>query len=150
MRIKTKMMLYILFTTSMVYIAAIGFITMRNRAKALENAEQLTDTYVREYANAVETSLNEDIAVARSMAQVFTGYESLNMNERERIYDEFLENILKSNTRYIAVFLQWEIGAIDKTYTKPYGRLRKSGSWMYTDSSAKRSEVGAGYLRHRR
>lgn len=141
MRIKTKMMLYILFTTSMVYIAAIGFITMRNRAKALENAEQLTDTYVREYANAVETSLNEDIAVARSMAQVFTGYESLNINERERIYDEFLENILKSNTRYIAVFLQWEIGAIDKTYTKPYGRLRKSGSWMYTDSSAKRKKV---------
>ena len=77
MRIKTKMLLSILITTSVIYIGTIAFISMNNRTKAVENAENLANAYVREYANSVETSLNEDIAVARSMAQMFTGYKSL-------------------------------------------------------------------------
>ena len=58
MRIKTKMLLSILVTTSIIYIGAIGFISMRYRSMALENAEELADATVREYANSVETSLN--------------------------------------------------------------------------------------------
>ena len=141
MRIKTKMLLSILITTSVIYIGTIAIISMHNRAKTLENAVETADAYVREYANGVETSLNEDIATARAMAQAFTGYQNLMPEERDRFYDEFLANILKSNPRYIAVFLQWEIGAIDPEYDKPYGRIRKSGSWKYDGSDRKRKKI---------
>ncbi len=141
MRIKTKMLLSILITTSVIYIGTIAFISMNSRAKAVENAENLANAYVREYANSVETSLNEDIAVARSMAQMFTGYKSLRPEKRRLIYDEFLENILSSNKRYIAVFLQWEIGTVDPDYTKSYGRIRRSGSWKYDGSPEKNKMI---------
>lgn len=136
MRLKTKMLLSILLTTSLIYVGAIGFISTRYRSMALRNAQELADATVREYANSVETSLNEDMAVARAMAQAFTGYKSLTPELRESIYDEFLEHILMSNQRYFAVFLQWEIGAIDPGYTKPYGRVRKAASWVYEDAGS--------------
>lgn len=141
MRIKTKMLLSILVTTSVIYIGAIGFISMRYRSMALENAEELANTTVREYANSVETSLNEDIAVARSMAQAFTGYKNISPGLRESIYKEFLENILTSNKRYFAVFLQWEMSEINPNYTKPYGRIRKSGSLVYEDILSKTKKI---------
>jgi PAS domain S-box-containing protein len=141
MRIKTKMLLSILLTTSLIYIGAIGYISMRYRVMAVKNAEELANTTVREYANQVETSLNEDIAVGRSMAQVFTGYQSLTHELREQIYDEFLENILTSNKRYFAVFLQWEIGTVDPGYQKPYGRIRKAANWVYEDTPSGKRKI---------
>ena len=129
MRIQSKMLLFILATTAIIYIAAIGIISLRFRNMSVENSKKIVDTYVREYANSVETSLNEDMSVARTMAQAFAGYESIPSDQRDQIYNQILENILFSNPRYIAVFLQFELSAIEPGYTKPYGRLRKALHW---------------------
>ncbi len=141
MRLKTKMLLSILITTSVVYIGAIGFISIRYRTMALKNAEELAGSTAREYARSVERSLNEEMTTARAMAQVFTGYESLSQEEREAVYSEFLENILTNNPRYIAVFLQWELQAIDPSYKKPYGRVRYAASRLPDKIQKGRREI---------
>ena len=129
MRLKTKMLLSILITTIVIYTGALGFISTRYRSMALRNAEELASATAREYASSVERTLNEDMAVARTMARVFTGYQNLTNRERERIYTEFLEDILINNPRYIAVFLQWELSAVDPEYDRSYGRVRYAASW---------------------
>jgi|GEM_PF-1934468 len=115
----------ILSTSLIIYILAIGYISITFKEMAMENARHLADAEAKESANLVRATLSGHFGVARGMAQAFAGYKDLPEQQRVKFYMNILRNVLEANPEYIAVFNQWELSAIDPTYTKPYGRVRK-------------------------
>ena len=124
MRIKTKMLFFILTTSMLIYITAIGYISISFKKRALNDAKKIADSYAKESANIVKSRLNIHFGITRAMAQSFSGYENIPALQRRRIYSEMLRNILIENPEYIAVFFQWELNAINSLYTKTHGRVR--------------------------
>ncbi|MQY78443.1 MAG: HAMP domain-containing protein [Bacteroidetes bacterium] len=125
-KLKTKMFVYILATTLLIYTLAIGYISISFKNRATNDAMLVADSYAHEAANFVKARLNEHFGIARALAQSFQGYEKIPPEQRKEIYSDMIRNILVENPEYIAVFEQWEISAIDPAYKKPYGRIRST------------------------
>lgn len=130
-RLKSKMFIFILSTTVLIYVAALGSISITFRTRALNDIMNIADSHARESAFMVQSRLNEYFGAARSLAHTFEKMDTLPSGQRQEITDMILENLLKRNPEYIATFLQWELSAIDTNYQKPYGRKRK---FFYRDS----------------
>lgn len=125
LKINARLLLTIILTTSLIYAAAIGYITISMRNKALDDAKELTDTYAGRAANAAKIVLNEDMTVTRALAQAFMSYDIYSSFENRReIFTSILTNVFNENPKYVSVWLSLELNAIDSSYTKLHGRYR--------------------------
>ena len=125
-RLKTKMWVSILSISLVIYVLALGYISVVFKDRAVRDAQLIADNLNKEGANLVRAHLNEHFGISRALAQAFMVYQDIPSNERNRIFSEMIRNILKENPEYTAVFEQWELSAIDPGYTKPYGRVRRT------------------------
>ena len=125
------MFLFILSTTVLIYIVALGSISITFRKRVLKNIMEIADSHAKESAFLVQSKLNEYFGAARTLSHTFEKMDSLSENQRESISEMILRNMLVRNPEYIAAFLQWELQYIDPDYHKPFGRKRKS---LYRDA----------------
>ncbi|MFP4025561.1 MAG: cache domain-containing protein, partial [Thiohalospira sp.] len=124
MNLKTKMLIYILTASSIIYALALGYISLKLNNIAFDNAKTLTDTYAREYANYVMADLNVDMNMARALAHVSQGYKNLDPQNRKEIHKEMLRDLIEENPNFLSTWYNWELSAIWPDWEKPYGRLR--------------------------
>ena len=124
MNLKTKMLVYILTTSSIIYALALGYVSLKSNTIASENAKELTNTYAREYANYVKADLSVDINMARALAQVSKGYKNIDPEDRKEIHKEMLLHLIEGNPNFLSTWYNWELSALWPDWDKPYGRMR--------------------------
>ncbi len=124
MTIKNKMMIMILGITILIYILTLGYISYSLRTKAIIEAKKLADSFALQKATEISTSINEDMAISRAMSLAVKNYTYLPQLRRDSLRREFMINVLETYPKYDAVWMSWELSAIDPTYTRSYGRER--------------------------
>ncbi|MBE9469225.1 MAG: PAS domain S-box protein [Bacteroidetes bacterium] len=124
MKINTKMLLFILSTTIIIFVAVIGYVTIKSKKMALDDAIKIADSYANQYANYTKAKLNVDMDISRTMAYAFKGYKDIPVKQRIEIYNTFLHNIIIDNENYISVWANWQLTTIDSSWTEAYGRMR--------------------------
>jgi methyl-accepting chemotaxis protein len=124
LNIKKRMMLFILGIAVVSYIGTFGYMTISLHQKVESEAYKLSDTFALQKAGEIKSIINEDMAVARVAANALKAIVGYPRPIRDKIREELMVNILKTYPKYDAVWMSWEISAIDSSYTKPYGRER--------------------------
>jgi PAS domain S-box-containing protein len=124
MRLSTRMMIYVLTTSVVVFITGIGYISYRYKTKAANDAKSITDAYARLYANYIKSELDKDFGVSRGMAQAMLAIEDSEAKNKQDLHIETMKNVLYSTKGYIAAFLQWDLSDCQPGYTKNHGRRR--------------------------
>jgi methyl-accepting chemotaxis protein len=124
MNLKTKMLVYILTASSVIYVLALGYVSLKLSSIAEENAKQLTKSYASEYANYVKADLNVDMDMARALAHVSMGYKNLDPQNRKEIHKEMLRHLIEENPKILSTWYNWELSALWPDWDKPHGRLR--------------------------
>ena len=122
--IRRKMMLFILGLTVIIYVITLGYISYNLRSNAIAESEKLADSYAAQKANAIKTIIDEDLAVARVMAQAVEEYTYMPDNQRNALRKTFLEKVLKEYPKYDATWMSWQLEFIDPDWDKTYGRER--------------------------
>jgi len=124
MNLKTKMLVYILSVSSIIYALALGYVSLKLNSISIDNAKELTDTYASEYANYVKADLNVDMNMARALADVSKGYKNLDPQNRKEIHKEMLLHLIEENPNFLSTWYNWELSALWPDWDKPHGRLR--------------------------
>lgn len=122
--INSKILLYILGTSIIVYIVTIGFISVKFRNISLEDAKRLADSYAKEFATYTEVKLSEYMDATRTIGQTFETYESINEENRRSYFNDILIKVLEENEEYISAWTTWEpnsIDSLDKQYVSKVG-----------------------------
>lgn len=122
-------MLFILGIAAIIYIITIGFISYNLRSNAIKEAKLLADTYAVQKANNIKSKLEEDMAIARSIAYIMQDYINLPVEQREDLQNSLMRNIVQEYPRYQAVWISWQLQYIDSTWYKEYGRLSINCYW---------------------
>lgn len=122
--LRNRLLLIIISTVAVIYSLGIGYISIRYKEKAKEDALKLIRSVANEKAAMIKASMDHDFAISRSMAQSMLAIESSSFKNKADIQFDILSSILKSNPNYIASFLQWELKDIDPKYQKSHGRRR--------------------------
>lgn len=122
--IKRKMLVFILGMSSLIYILTVGYIGYNLREQAITEAKKLADTYALQKAYEIKAVFDEDMSVARSMAEIVKSYTYLPKILRDSLRKELMVNILKQYPKYDATWMSWQLWAIDSTWDKSNGRER--------------------------
>ncbi|MFK7954320.1 MAG: methyl-accepting chemotaxis protein [Ekhidna sp.] len=136
--IRRKMMLFILGITLITYAATLGYISYNLRENAVTEAKKLADSYARQKANEVKAIIDEDLAVARVMAEVAENYTLMPDEQRNKLRKEFLERVLLEYPKYDATWMSWQLSFIDEDWSHNYGRERFNS---YMDGNEVKSSV---------
>lgn len=124
MNLKTKMLIYILTATSIIYALALGYVSFKLNSIAFNNAKELTSTYAKEYANYTKADINVDMNMVRAVAQTSKVYENMPKDEIRDLFSEVIEHLIIENPNFLATFCNFELSAIWPDWKKPFGRLR--------------------------
>ena len=122
--IRTKLLTYILLTTIVIFVATLFYIITNTNKIAIEDAHKFVDATAQEYANMVKAELDNDIATCRSMADAFSGYNDIEINQRNKIYNNIMRSILANNPQFVSVWTSWEFNALDPDFNEENGRIR--------------------------
>lgn len=122
--VRKKMMIFILGITVVIYLITIGYIGVSLRENAIIEARRLADTFSAQKANEIKSILSEDMAVARDMSSIVKDYTKKPKPERDSLRESLMINILKTYPKYDAVWMSWQLWAIDSDWTKDNGRER--------------------------
>lgn len=122
MRIRTKMLLFVLLT-SILILSAIGiYIQYRTYTMAENDAEIMAKNYAENMANQIKAELDLDVGFSRALAHAFYGFHKLDSMSRDSLYFNIVRNQVEQNPRYITVWYNFEYSAIRNNYKKSYGR----------------------------
>ncbi len=124
MKLSAKIMIFVLSTTIVIFIATVSYIAIKSRDFTLENTKRLTDSYSREYAYLIKAELDVDLDVARTLAHSFLGQEAIPPELRKQVYNEMLIKVYENHFNYLAVWANWELFAYEPDYPSSYGRAR--------------------------
>ncbi len=122
--IRRKMMLFILGLTVIIYIITLGYISYNLRLNAISEAEKLADSYAGQKASTIKAIIDEDLSVARVMAQAVEEYTYMPDEQRNELRKTFLEKVLRQYPKYDATWMSWQLEFIDPNWDKSYGRER--------------------------
>ncbi len=122
--IRKKMMIFIVGLIAVVYLITVSYITLSLRNEAIDEGWKLVTTAADQKAYEIQTILNEDIAVARTMATAMKAIVDLPEEERNEARKKVMVDVLKSNPKYEATWMSYELWTIDPDWDKPFGRER--------------------------
>ncbi len=118
------MMWFILGISVVLYLLTFGYLTFSMRSKIIQEATKLAHANTLQKANDIKTILNEDLSVARTMAYTLQGYLDLERPIRDSLRKSIMTKVLVEYPKYDAVWMSWELSAIESDYDLPYGRER--------------------------
>lgn len=119
-------MLSIIGVTTLLYLCIIGYIAFNLRKAILQEGQKLVKMAAGEKAYEIECVLNADIAIAKTMASTASSFLEMDESARVARKNDLLLAVMKDNPKYQATWLSWELGAIDPSYSKTYGRQRNT------------------------
>ena len=122
MKIKTKLLLYILLTSILIFIAVTGYISIKSQRLALSEAQNVAQTTAKEFANSIKSELSADFKAVKTLAQAGQAYHTLPWDEWNKLFLEQQRNIILENPHFLAVATSWELQHINPEWNKPYGR----------------------------
>ncbi len=124
MKLRLKVLLYIILTTSIIFIASVGFINLRYWNYTKDLATRIANMYSKQSATTAQSILTADLKIAEALEQVFVSYKKFDEDVRTKFYRQILIDVLENNPNFLAVWLNWELSAVDPNWTLPYGRER--------------------------
>jgi len=124
MKLRLKMLLSVLLVAIIIFLASIGYLTKSLEKITLKNAYKFVDATAREYANSIQSNFNNEMGMARAMAQGFQFYSENTPIEIKENSKRVLKGIATNNPNFLSVWVSWELPVLDKGWDKPYGRER--------------------------
>lgn len=124
LNLKTKLNLYILSVATLVYLVAIGYISLQLKNSTYADSAALASAYTREYRNKVQDDLNKIMVSTRTLSDALGDHKKYSEKEKDVFYNDLMVSWMKNNDGYLSVGLSWEKKALDENYDKRNGRVR--------------------------
>ncbi len=115
------------------------------RASSVEKAKQIANIEALKKAKTIQGMLNEDMAIARSLAYGFEGFEDMSDSLRRLQVATILDKTLRENPKYESVWVSMELKFVDPAWTENYGRIMFAHyveDGIYKNSERKRELTG--------
>lgn len=123
LKIRQKILLYILTTSAVLYIVAIGYIVNSSRKTLLDDAIRNAHLNARLSAKEIENHFERDLAVTRTLTQAFSIYRELPTKQWQELFAKMYKPVLDGNKHAYSLWDSWEFYGFVPNYSKDYGRF---------------------------
>lgn len=108
LKIRHKIQFFILLTTIIIYAFAIGYISIKSKRMAYDDAIIISDNYVKGAAQEVKVYLEKYYSTVVDLSNTFKVYENIPKEYRREVISQIMIKSLQTNSDFIAVWSTWE------------------------------------------
>jgi methyl-accepting chemotaxis protein len=123
LKIRQKIFLFILSTSMILYVVAIGYIVTKSRQALLDDSLENARLTARIAADQIEKEFVRDLAVTRTLAQAFTVYQNMPASQWQDLFMRMYKPVLEGNKHVYSIWDSWEYYGFVPNYTKDHGRF---------------------------
>lgn len=122
LKIQQKIQLFILGASILIYAFALGYISIKIRKTAYNDAIDKTDSYAQMVARDIKSQLDADLSMVKTLSEAYKTFQTLPIEQwKELIYNMYQE-VFTNNPHIYSLWDSWELNAIDPEWDKPTGR----------------------------
>jgi methyl-accepting chemotaxis protein len=111
--LKVKMIIYILPIVAIISIAIIYYLISRSATIAEQHSQKEALESAYKYANSLDAELEVGMDAARTLAEAFSGYESIPREKRREVFNSMLKSTLEKHKEFFGMCTCWEPNALD-------------------------------------
>lgn len=126
LKIRQKILLFVLTASIVLYVISIGYIIIRSRTSAYDQAIELTNMHAKKAAQDVRIVLERDMSVVRTLAESFTFVEHMQEKEWKTLMQKMYKPVYMSNPHFYAIWDSWEFKYVVPGWKKDHGRYAYS------------------------
>lgn len=120
--LQQKILVMVIGASIIIYAIAIGYISVKARNTALNQAISLTDNIAKKYASDIKYLLEEDLTSVRTLSYTLLTYKTIPEKQWKELFAKMYYNIINENPQILSIWDSWELSNLDPTYKKDYGR----------------------------
>lgn len=109
-----RLLFYIIATLLITSGATIAFIGFASRKASLDHTMATSIALAGQYGNYTRAELEIYLDASRTLAQVFSQFESIPEASRRQVYMDMLKHVLRNNLDFLSVWTIWEPYTIDR------------------------------------
>jgi methyl-accepting chemotaxis protein len=121
--IQTKLILSVLGTSIVAYLATFGYLLKTISDNSHEDAKNIVIEQNRLNAARIQNILQTELGHVRGLADGFSHFNIIDDSLREVHFTQVLHNSLLKNQQYIAVWMSWQLEQFDKNWGRRPGRV---------------------------
>ncbi len=122
MSYRSKMIGILVSSFAIVYLFVFTVFYTRYRQEAFDKEVENVNNVGLIYANEILSSINQDFAIARVLANAQAGYQQLRPTQYWDYYNGMLELMYLNNRQYLSIWASFEYQAFQPGYAYDYGR----------------------------
>ena len=124
MSLRTKVLLLVLTSTTLVVALTILYFSINIRKNNIAEAKKLADSETAKYSSEIKNVFDKALECTNALSSAFVKSKNIKSSARDSINKEILFDLLKNNEDYLSLWLVWELRAFDPSYNKKHGRIR--------------------------
>ena len=113
MKLRARILIFSLVPVLTTLGAVVGLTAVRTLQQSRIDAVALLEAMSKEHAAAIDAEMEIAMDAARTLAQVFEGYETLDRDERRADFSKMLKAIVEKNPGFLGASTGWEPNALD-------------------------------------
>ena len=122
LKIQQKIQFFIISSSILIYIAAVGYISFNARKMAYNDAVKKTQSYANETAKDIKNQLDADLTIVKTFAEAFGTYKELETPKWKELFSKMYYKVFENNPHIYSIWDSWELSMIDPEWEKPFGR----------------------------
>ncbi len=123
LKIRQKILLYILSVSALLYVVAIGYIVVDSRKGLLEESLNNSKLATKLAASDVKIFFEKDLSLVRTLSNAFSIYNTMPPEKWQKLWVEMYKPVFKANPHIYSLWDSWEYKAFVPGYDKDYGRI---------------------------
>lgn len=123
LKIRQKILLYILSVSALLYVVAIGYIVFDSRKGLLEESLNNSKLSTRLAASDVKLFFEKDLSLVRTLSNAFSIYNTMPPEKWQKLWIDMYLPVFKANPHIYSLWDSWEFKAFVPGYTKEFGRV---------------------------
>jgi methyl-accepting chemotaxis protein len=120
--LQQKILVMVIGASIIIYAIAIGYISLKFRNTALNQAISLTDAYAEKYSSNIKYMLEEDLITVRSLIHSVSTYKTMPQKQWKELFASMYEKSMEENPQFLSIWDSWELNNIEPNYKKDFGR----------------------------
>jgi len=134
-----KIILTVMVSTTLVLILTILFFSINVRQNTISDSKKIADSETQKYALEIKNILDKSLQSTSTLSTSMIKSKNIPLEIRDSLNKEILITFVQTNQDYLSVWMDWEIKAFVKKYTRNNGRFSsiayKSGGKVVFESS---------------
>ncbi|HPW66256.1 MAG TPA: GAF domain-containing protein [Salinivirgaceae bacterium] len=103
MKIYNKMLILVLFTTTVVFGISIGIVSQKIKDNSIETSKSQTQSNAKALSQKAKLFIQEYIVTAKTIDNLFLVHDDINEKERQTIYETVIKNILFNSPNFLSI-----------------------------------------------